>query len=112
MGLDSLARRLGLASPSAVFKLEQHEASGAITLRRLREVADALGCEVVVTFLPREPLSEQIKKQALAKAHEQVQRINHSMQLEAQGVSARDLEDMERSYAEELIRKGGTALWG
>ena len=42
---DQLAYRLGVAQ-STVVRLEQSEERGSITLNKLREAAEALGCEV------------------------------------------------------------------
>jgi transcriptional regulator with XRE-family HTH domain len=51
--LREIAGRLGVLKRE-VLRLEAAEESGRITLGRLREVASALDCEVVYTFLPKE----------------------------------------------------------
>jgi len=112
MGLESFARGIGVASPSAVLKLEKNEVDGAITLRRLRDAADALGCDLVVAFAPREPLVEKAGRQARQKAHERLSRIGHTMEMEGQGIDRSDFDEMERQLAEEIFQKGGSALWG
>lgn len=51
--LREIAGRLGVLKRE-VLRLEAAEASGRITLGRLREVANAMDCEVVYTFLPKD----------------------------------------------------------
>lgn len=48
-----LANRLGLTR-SRIVKLENAETHDAITLRTLREAAEALGCELVYAFVPKD----------------------------------------------------------
>jgi predicted DNA-binding mobile mystery protein A len=49
----TLAKRLGITK-QAVSKLEQHEADGTISLAKLEMLADALDCDFVYGFMPRE----------------------------------------------------------
>jgi len=48
-----LAGRLRITT-QALFRLEQAEKKGTITLKKLRRVADALECDVVYAVVPRE----------------------------------------------------------
>ena len=49
----SLAVDLGVG-PSTIFQLERSEWNGTITLKRLRDLARAMECEVVYCVVPRE----------------------------------------------------------
>ena len=61
---DQLAYRLGVAQ-SSVVRLEQSEMRGAISLNKLKEAAEALGCEVLYHIhFKQEPTK---KKKASAK---------------------------------------------
>lgn len=88
MSQTQLARRLGL-SREAVSKLEAREATGNVTLSTLRQAADALGCELLIAFIPREGLQQTVERQATKKANEERNRIVHTMRLEAQDVGVR-----------------------
>jgi predicted DNA-binding mobile mystery protein A len=112
MGLESFANKVGVTTRSAALKLEKNEVSGAITLRRLKDAADALGCELIVAFVPREPLLDQAQRQALTRARKRLSRVEHTMQMESQGVGQPEIEEMVRQVADEIFKKGGTALWG
>lgn len=103
LGMTSkqLGNRLGVRQ-SAVTQLEKREESGAITVAHLRKAADALGCDLVYYFVPRMPLPEMIKSQAYAKAKEQVSRVSHSMNLEAQGIAAEERKIQIELLAREL----------
>ena len=50
MSLATFATRLGVASSSTAYQLEQAESDGGITLKRLRVAANALGCDVAVVL--------------------------------------------------------------
>ena len=47
-----LGEKLDISQP-AVSKLERSETSGTISLGKLQEVADTMGCDVVYAFVPR-----------------------------------------------------------
>jgi transcriptional regulator with XRE-family HTH domain len=48
-----MARRMGVGG-SEVYRMEYAEGRGAITLRKLRRAAEALGCDLVYGLSPRE----------------------------------------------------------
>ena len=62
-----LAARLEITA-SGVRKLEQGESTDAITLGTLRRVAEALDCDLQYTLVPRRPLREMRRQQALRLA--------------------------------------------
>jgi predicted DNA-binding mobile mystery protein A len=85
MPLRFPAARLHI-SPVAIKTLENREATGAITLKSMAKVADALGCDFVYAVLPRGGSFQQLlKQQAHAKAANLVESVGHSMALEQQG---------------------------
>lgn len=85
MSQTQLARRLGL-SREAVSKWEAREVGGNVTIATLRQAADALGCELLIAFVPKEGLQRTVERQAMRKAAEERNRIVHTMRLEAQDV--------------------------
>ena len=114
LGLPSagLAARLGITA-SGVRKLEQAEATDAITLGTLRRVAEALDCELQYTLVPRRPLREMRRQQALRLAQQWQQRASRTMALEAQLVATPSAAANERleAMAQEILRTSGTRLW-
>ncbi|MFM9102964.1 MAG: hypothetical protein ACKOPS_17220 [Cyanobium sp.] len=107
-----LAARLEI-SGSGVRKLEQAEAADAITIGTLRRAAEALDCELQYALVPRRPLREMRRQQALQLAHQWQQRAGRTMALEAQAVisPAAAADPRLEAMAEEILRTSGTRLW-
>jgi predicted DNA-binding mobile mystery protein A len=81
-----MASRLHKA-PSLVAALEKSEAADRITLRSLRESADALGCQLVYALVPKSGnIQELVEQRARAQASENVRAVEHTMALEDQAV--------------------------
>ncbi|MCU7496039.1 MAG: helix-turn-helix domain-containing protein [Ignavibacteria bacterium] len=77
MSLKQLAKRLKI-SPQSVKKLELHEKDGTISIGKITEVAEALGCRFVYGFIPAEgSLEKTIEKRAEELAKEIVLRTSH-----------------------------------
>lgn len=106
-----LAARLGIARQS-LDDLERAEASGKITLESLRKLADALDCKVVYAVVPNAgSLEAQRRRRALALADALRKSPEHSMKLEAQGISEREAERHRKMLAEALLRGSPRKLW-
>ncbi len=110
MSTYQLARRIGISQPTLA-KLEQREATGSITLESLRKSADALECDVFYAIIPRRPLLEMVRAQALRVARVQIGPIAHSMRLVSQAVSDASLEARVSELAEELVARRRNILW-
>ena len=84
--LREMAKRLGKV-PSLALYLENSEADYRITLKNLREAADALDCQLVYALVPKEgSIQDLSEKRARAKATESVRAVEHTMALEDQAV--------------------------
>ncbi len=114
LGMTStgLAARLEITA-SGVRKLEQAEAADAITLGTLRRVAEALDCDLQYVLVPRRPLRDMRRQQALRLAQQWQQRAGRTMALEAQPIDSPSTAAHERieAMAEEILRTSGTRLW-
>jgi predicted DNA-binding mobile mystery protein A len=85
-----LGRRLG-ASRQLPLQFEKSEAEDNITLKSLRNVANALDCDLVYALVPRAGTMEKLAaNHALAQARKQVLRVEHSMALEDQAAGRID----------------------
>lgn len=109
MSARELGQRLGV-SPSTVLRTEAHEASGSVNLSTMSRYAEALECDLVVALVPKRPLSEHVLEQALAIARERAEKTQHTMQLEAQGLSPEQLETLIRRDADRIATQRN--LWG
>ena len=107
-----LATRLG-SSASSVTQLEERERKKTVTLETLERAANALGCDLVYSIVPRsaKSLEDLVHERALANAHETLRRAEHTMRLEAQGTSSETNDKAAERLAAELIFKGSSKIW-
>ncbi len=112
LGMTSLqlAKRIGVSQPT-VAKLERSEEMETIGLKSLRKLAEALDCTLVYALVPNDSLESTLTRQAESRAAEQLQRIEHSMRLEAQGRWPDEVESERRELAQEMIRTLSRELW-
>ena len=111
MSRRQLGKKLGITS-QGVRVLENNEAAGVISLRRLAEVARALNLDLSYTFQPKDgSLQKLLKKTARKTAEEIVRRTAVSMSLENQGNSAQRLKKAVQEKTEELCREIPKYLW-
>jgi predicted DNA-binding mobile mystery protein A len=104
------AKRLGV-SQSSYADAESSEARETISLKQLRRVADALGCDLVYALVPRRPLAEMVDERAAELARQRVLGVAHSMALEKQGVSAELTEAQADAAKAELLAGRWSRLW-
>jgi predicted DNA-binding mobile mystery protein A len=100
----AFGRRLKVTQQSAT-ELEDSERAGTITLAALRRAANALDADLVYAVVPRKKLRETIAARARQLAKERVSSIAHSMRLEAQGLSEKELAEQVEELARDLERR-------
>ena len=110
MTTRQLAERMGV-SPSRVTAIEKAEPTGAVTLKTLRETAEALDCQFVYAFVPTKPLDDILYDQAARKVRNELAHLNHTMRLENQALTPADLKDEERRLIGEWLTPQNRRLW-
>lgn len=112
MSVEQLGKRLGL-SRSRITQLENAEIHDAVTLRSLKEAANAMGCEFVYAIVPRNnsTLENIIKSRAQEIANEKVARVAHSMSLEAQSIDTDILKKQKEELTQSLIEHLNKKIW-
>lgn len=112
LGITSvqLAHKLGV-SQSNITRIEKSEADGTITLNTLSRVAQAMNCKIAYALIPEESIDEMLKNRAMSIARKKVGRINHTMRLEGQGLSEKELLREEEALAQELLEGNLKELW-
>ena len=112
MSVEQFASRLGLTR-GRINQLENAEVHNAVTLRTLKEAANALGCELIYAIVPKgnSSLEDIIKTQAKQVAKERVARVAHTMSLEAQSVDANALKTQQDELTKSLIEHLNKKLW-
>ena len=89
MTQGQLAQRLGITRQS-LQDLERAEANRRITLNSLDRLAKAIDCRLVYALVPEKGSLEDMRaRRAQALADATLKPAEHSMKLEAQGVTAR-----------------------
>ncbi|KJF70145.1 mobile mystery protein A [Agrobacterium rhizogenes] len=92
-----LGSRMGIR-PQTVEAIEKSEASGTIQLSTLRRAAEALDCTLVYALVPNTSLEATVDERARKIAMRELQRVAHTMRLEAQGTGDDDLEARVQAY--------------
>lgn len=110
MTTRQLAERMGVA-PSRVTTIEKAEATGAITLKTLRETAEALDCQFVYAFVPNKALDDILYDQAERKVRNELVHLNHTMRLENQALNAEDLAGQKRRIVADYLAHFSRKLW-
>jgi len=110
MSLETLGGRLKTSRQGA-HQLEVSERRESIPLKRLRLVAEALECELVVLLIPREPIDQIIQSRALTAAKGKLGRTAHTMALESQSVEERHLTEMAVELAQRMIDRNDQMIW-
>ncbi len=109
MSVRQLATRMGVTQ-QALSQLEAKELGGTVSIKTLRKAAEALNCRLVYALVPNDGgLQGILDKQALMKAKDIVSAVDHTMQLEAQGVG--NLQQKIKETAEELAKNPNSKLW-
>jgi predicted DNA-binding mobile mystery protein A len=106
-----LGARMNISRQS-VQDLEQAEAERRITLDSLDRLAQAMDCRVVYSLVPEHGSLDDVRTrraQALAKAL--LKQTDHTMKLEAQGLSENELERQRKTLADALLRDKPSKLW-
>jgi predicted DNA-binding mobile mystery protein A len=100
MSLEQLGKKLSITKQS-MGALEEREKEGAITIKSLRDVAEALDMQLVYGFVPKDgSLDALIERKANELAKQIVLRTSNSMKLEDQENSK---ERIERAIVERAI---------
>ncbi|MBY0544807.1 MAG: mobile mystery protein A [Gammaproteobacteria bacterium] len=109
---EQLASRIGVKG-GRISQLEKAEVEDAVTLRALREVGEALNCELVYALVPKNSLtlSNIIKKRAEQVAEEKMNTVAHLMSLEAQALSKEALNEQKHELAKQLTENFDKNLW-
>lgn len=110
MTAAQLAIRLNVSQPR-VFALEKGEVSGALTLETISRVAQALNCTFVYAIVPNTSLEDMVNEQAQKKVAERLVRVDHTMKLEAQGLSDTDIAAEHERMVNELMKGNLKGLW-
>jgi predicted DNA-binding mobile mystery protein A len=104
MTLNQLATRLKITQPSLSGLIKQ-EKEGRITINKLTEIAQAMDCELVYGFVPRQKIEDIILKQAINKTSKLMAEAEIHMELEDQKVLLDKDERLKELVQEKIFSK-------
>jgi predicted DNA-binding mobile mystery protein A len=112
MSAEQLANRLGLTR-ARIVQLEKAEINDAVTLRTLKEAANAMECEFIYAIVPKgtSTLEDIIKTRAEIIANERIARVAHTMALEDQALEDSILLNQKSELARSLAKHLNKKLW-
>jgi predicted DNA-binding mobile mystery protein A len=111
MTRDQLGTKLEMTK-GAIQKIEEREASGQITINKLRDVGQALDMKFVYGFVPNDGSIDNlisIKSEKLARKI--VMRTNQNMKLENQGIGDEKINKTIKDLAKEIKREVRKSIW-
>ncbi len=97
-----LGARIGVR-PQTIESIEKSEAAGTIQLNTLRRAAEALDCTLVYALVPNSSLQAVVEARARKIAIRELQRVAHTMRLEAQGTENADFEARVQAYIRDKL---------
>ncbi len=111
MTLQQLGHKLNMTS-QGVKDTEERETSGSVSIKTLRETANAMDMQLIYALVPKQ---NSIKELVNSKAHELAKKIvlrtGHNMKLEDQGISDNKIKAAIEELAEEIKREMRRSLW-
>jgi predicted DNA-binding mobile mystery protein A len=111
MTREQLGTKLDLTK-GAIQKIEEREATGQITINKLKSVGSALNMKFVYGFIPKNGTIESlINLKAEKLARKIVLRTHQNMKLEDQGISEDKIDDSIIDLANEIKREMRKSLW-
>lgn len=111
MTRDQLGTKLDMTK-GAIQKIEERDASGQITINKLKNVGQALNMKFVYGFVPNDGSIENlinIKSEKLARKI--VLRTNQNMKLEDQGIGDEKINKTIKDLATEIKREVRKSIW-
>ena len=105
MTTTQLAKRLGV-SQSRIVRIEQNEKNTKIST--MERIAEAINCEFVYAFVPREKIDDIIYNQVKKKALKILNKVNTNMVLENQLTQNNDTLD---ELIQELLNNNLSRIW-
>ena len=99
---------------SSILRIEKSEIQDKISIESLKKIASAMHCQLVYAIVPKtgyNSLEKIIDHQAELLVHKLIKKADHTMQLEAQGISSKEIKNQIRKLTDELKDKMDPRIW-
>jgi len=111
MTRDQLGRKLNMTK-GAIQKIEEREATGQITINKLKDVGKALDMQFIYGFVPIDrTINDLVNNKAQKLAKKIVLRTNQNMKLENQAIGDEKIKETIKDLANEIKREMRKSLW-
>lgn len=111
--IRQLAERVGVTHGS-IAQLEKREPKKKVTLESLENAARAMDCKIVYAIVPIDS-GNTLDDIIMSKAHEAasliLKEVSHTMRLEKQGTSEKQIQKEVERITHELIESGDPRIW-
>lgn len=84
-------------------EIERSEVHGTIQLKTLRRAAEALDCQLVYALVPQDSLQKRVESRAIAVAKRHLAFVEHTMELEDQGIRDEDRDEQIEDFIREAV---------
>jgi predicted DNA-binding mobile mystery protein A len=114
ISIRQLALRMGVGHGS-ISQIEKREPKKKVTLETVERAAEAMDCKFVYAIVPREAgatLEDIIQRRALVAANKILADVGHTMSLEQQATTEKELQAEVRRVANDLIESSDPRIWG
>ena len=108
-----LAKQCGVQH-SSILRIEKNEVQDKVSIESLKKIASAMNCQLVYAIVPKKEynsLEKIIDHQAELLANKLIKKADHTMHLEAQGISSREIKSQTKKLANELKDKMDSRIW-
>lgn len=106
-----LAKRINV-SRRRITKIEEDEMQEALTIKTLKNIANAMECQLVYAIVPKTTIMQTIENQAKKIVSKQLKEISHHMNLENQGITDQKILDVQvDELINQCLNKSFKHLW-
>ena len=108
-----LAKRCGVQH-SSILRMEKNEAQDKVSIESLKKIASAMDCQLVYAIVPKteyNSLEKIIDHRSNLLANKLIKKVHHTMQLEAQGNSPKEIKAQTKKLANELKTRMDSRIW-
>lgn len=110
MSTAQLGKRVGI-DQSRISRIENAEIEGDLKLSSLKKVAEGLNMKFVYGFIPNESLESIVIQQARKIAHKRMERVNKTMRLEEQELSAEEKAKTFEDLVQKILVENSKDFW-
>ena len=110
MTARQLADRLGVAQ-QAVSRIEKQELEGAVTIKTMRRIGEALDCVFVYGFIPKTSLEEIVTRQARQVARKRLEQASKDINGGNQQLTEEERENVISNLTDALMQTLPPTFW-